>query len=499
MAGFHGEMERRLGHDGEESVREWLMGAHRFDEQAAENAIGYYRRQIASAGVPTLGKLVVEHFVDRTGEPVVAVLSPWGSRVNYALRLALEQQFAKRRLPAQLVHNDDGILIRPPVEVGEIPENPLAWLRAATLEQEITDQLEATALFGLRFRQNAARALMLPRMNVTQRTPLWQQRLRARHLLALVKKQRNFPIIVETYRECLQDVLGIERVVKLLGGMERGQVAVSVVRNAEPSPFARALWGQFQATYLYEQDDPLHGVQGELAIDQTILDDILQRRIQGGEEKVEAPTWIAADEVVLERRISGADYPARTGEELLEKIEAAGAAGVGFGGAEDVRWKTWVAGDAVDVGRMLGELTWRRRVVRVEERAGGGEGLPPASRGLYARGGAVETWAVWRAARGNLFGLGALEGKKLAGGEIPAAVLESALSREAGAAGGGGAGDEAAAGGDDGGGGGSGAVDGCGGGGGDWGGVGARGGGAADWRGADGVGGVCGAVAGDGA
>jgi ATP-dependent Lhr-like helicase len=414
VAGFHGEMERRSSHDGEESVREWLMGAHRFDEQAAENAIGYYRRQIASAGVPTLGKLVVEHFVDRTGEPVVAVLSPWGSRVNYALRLALEQQFAKRRLPAQLVHNDDGILIRPPVEVGEIPENPLAWLRAGTLEQEITDQLEATALFGLRFRQNAARALMLPRMNVTQRTPLWQQRLRARHLLALVKKQRNFPIIVETYRECLQDVLGIERVVKLLGAIERGQMSVSVVRNAEPSPFARALWGQFQATYLYAQDDPLHGVQGELAIDQTILDDILQRRIQGGEETVETPTWTPVDEIVLDRRISGADYPARTGEELLEKIEAAGAAGVGLGGAEDARWQTWVAGDAADVGRMLGELTSRRRIVVVEKRWV-----------------AVENLAVLVAARGEKCGLEDLEGKKIPWKEIPPAVVESVLSREA--------------------------------------------------------------------
>jgi ATP-dependent helicase Lhr and Lhr-like helicase len=421
VAGFHGEMERRLGHDGEESVRGWLMGEHRFDEQAAENAIGYYRRQIASAGVPTLGRLVVEHFVDRTGEPVVAVLSPWGSRVNYALRLALEQQFAKRRLPAQLVHNDDGILIRPPVEVGEIPENPLAWLRAGTLEQEITDQLEATALFGLRFRQNAARALMLPRMNVTQRTPLWQQRLRARHLLALVKKQRNFPIIVETYRECLQDVLGIERVVKLLGGIERGQVAVSVVRNAEPSPFSRALWGQFQATYLYAQDDPLHGVQGELAIDQTILDDILQRRIQGGEEKVEAATWIAADEVVLERRISGADYPARTGEELLEKIEAAGAAGVRFGGAEDVRWQTWVAGDAADVGRLLGELSSRRRIVLVGEKK--------AWRWV-----AAENLAVLVTARGSRPKLEALEGQRriaVEWEEIPAALLESSLSKGA--------------------------------------------------------------------
>ena len=85
-----------------DAVREWLIRDHRFDEQAAENAIGYYRRQISAAGVPTTGKIVVEHFVDRTGEPVIAILNPLGSRVNYAMRLALEQQFAKRRLPAQV-------------------------------------------------------------------------------------------------------------------------------------------------------------------------------------------------------------------------------------------------------------------------------------------------------------------------------------------------------------------------------------------------------------
>src|SRR5204862_6178183 len=113
---------------------------------------------------------------------------------------------------------DDGLIIRPPTEAGSgaMPENPLAWLKSKNLEAEIIDQLESTALFGLRFRQNAARALMLPKMNLTQRTPLWQQRLRARHLLALVKKQRNFPIIIETYRECLQDVLNIPRVTRLL-------------------------------------------------------------------------------------------------------------------------------------------------------------------------------------------------------------------------------------------------------------------------------------------
>ncbi len=107
------------------------------------------------------------------------------------------------------------------------------------------------------------------------------------------------------------------------------------------------MFSQFQATYLYEQDDPLLEVKAEPAIDQTILDDILQRRVRGAEEGgggVDAAAWKAADEETLSRRISGSDYPARTAEELLEKIEAAGAGGVDFGMADDPRWESgsWV-------------------------------------------------------------------------------------------------------------------------------------------------------------
>ncbi len=220
LAKFQGEMVGRMTNDearmtnqiqktnesnaqSDSGVIEWLIREHHFDGQAAENAVGFYQRQMSKGAVPVWGDIVVEHFVDRAGEPIIAILLPLGSRVNYALRLALEGQFARRRLPAQVVHHDDGLIIRPPIEVGEIPENPLAWLKSHTLEQEIIDQLESTALFGLRFRQNAARALMLPRMTLSQRTPLWQQRLRARHLLALVKQERNFPIMVETYRGVL--------------------------------------------------------------------------------------------------------------------------------------------------------------------------------------------------------------------------------------------------------------------------------------------------------
>ncbi len=419
VAFFHGEMGRRLVEEGEEKVHQWLITERRFDEQAAENVIGFYQRQMAAGGLgalPTSMRIVVEHFVDRTGEPVIAVPCPLGSRVNYALRLALEGKFAQRRLPAQVVHNDDGLLIRPPVEVGEIPENPLAWLKSGTIEQEISDQLESTALFGLRFRQNAARALMLPRMTVTQRTPLWQQRLRARHLLALVKKQRNFPMIVETYRECLQDVLGIARARTLLAGVESGEIGVSVMRTREPSPFARNLFSQFQASYLYEQDDPLAETQIEPAIDQTILDDILQKRAADGGDRDAAThfRWEMVDEETLRRRILGSDYPARTAEELIEKIEMAGANGIVFS-AEDAGWEEWVVGGRAEGIRMLEELAGKRRVVCVE---------------TFGRWVATENLAVLIAALGKRPVISGMR-ERISWEDIPAALLVSEMSRAA--------------------------------------------------------------------
>ncbi|MCL2647672.1 MAG: DEAD/DEAH box helicase [Phycisphaerales bacterium] len=366
---FLGELERRLWTQDDESICNWLMEVYKLDERAAENAVGFYRRQLAGgwsggggneSGIPTDQRLIVEYFTDRTGEPIVAILCPLGSRVNYTLRLALEFHFSRRGLPAQIVHNDDGLMIRPSRDVGEMPESPLTWLRAANLEQEIVEQLETSALFGLRFRQNAARALMLPRMTVWQRTPLWQQRLRARHLLAMVKKQRNFPIIVETYRECLQDVLGVERVQQLLREIETGRLAVTVLRHTVPSPLARSLFSQFQQTYLYAWDDPLTQGDVEPTVDQAILDGILQRRTDEASQAAgPSPSWADADEEALRRRIIGADYPARSAEELLEKIEAAGAVGL----PADVNWAEYVIGD---VNGMLAELTRKSRLFLVD-------------------------------------------------------------------------------------------------------------------------------------
>ncbi len=430
LARFNGEMEKRLWHrhpaddsasPDDAATLDWLTREHHFDAQAADNALVYFRRQLDRGALPHEDQIVVEHFIDRAGEPIIAIMCPLGRRVNYALRLAMESQFAKRRLPAQLVHHDDGLIIRPPVELGAIPENPLVWLKAATLEDEIVDQLEGTALFGLRFRQNAARALMLPKMALTQRTPLWQQRLRARHLLALVKKQRNFPIIVETYRECLQDALNIPKVAEILSRIESGTMKVKIVRHRETgesgSPMARSLFSQFTQAYLYTWDDPLVAKDLEPTVDRQTLDEILQRRAaDSGASTAEASglekAWTEVDEESLRRRIWGLDYPARTAEELLEKIELAGA--VGIPEEEMPRLGEWVAGGHEEASDMLASLMEKRRILLIKGASAKGSTSPS----LYI---ATETLSLLIAARGKVPGIPR---------DLPAALLESTMSRE---------------------------------------------------------------------
>lgn len=356
IAQFNDECESHLA-SGVEPTREWLIRDHHFDDRASDALIDLYQRQLAHASLPTSKRIVIEHFTDRVGEPMISILCPLGSRVNHVLRLALEAAFAQRRIPAQMLHHDDGVIIRPPGQSSAIPENPLAWLRSDLLHDDVLHQLEGSPLFGLRFRQNAARALMLPRVSPTQRTPLWQQRLRARHLLALVQQQRNFPVVVETYRECLQDVLQIAQAESLLRALEHGDVKVHVTRGKHASPMTHTLLGIFEGEFLYQGDTPLQGSDPSATVDPAILDQILNRKMDSSPGEI---PWSDQDVTVLQRRITGEDFPARTLEELLERIDAYGL--VPLGAPSDSAWSTWVVEDAP---AMLKELLESRRLVLV--------------------------------------------------------------------------------------------------------------------------------------
>ena len=177
-----------------------------------ESLRDHVARQVRVAGaVPDDRTVLIETFRDPAGEIGLAVLTPFGGKLHQALKLALQARLRQRLgIAVACLHGDDGILIRLP-QIDEPPLDLFDGLTAERAEALIRDELGDSALFGLRFRQNAGRALLMPRPDPAKRTPLWLQRLRAKDLLQVVRRFPDFPIVVETYRECLNDDLDLPR------------------------------------------------------------------------------------------------------------------------------------------------------------------------------------------------------------------------------------------------------------------------------------------------
>jgi ATP-dependent Lhr-like helicase len=386
------ELETRAGRD-PAGARRWLKEVCAFDDNAADELLSLRERQIAAGScMPHARRIVVEHFVDKTGEPLLAVISPLGARVHHVLHLALESIVKRQGIPAQILHTDDGLLIRTAPEHMEPLANVLELLSPATLEADVRGALEDSSLFGLRFRQNAARALLLPRPSPRKRTPLWQQRLRARHLLALVKGQPNFPVVLETYREILQDALALDAARSLLerlgpwrggeGEQENDAIEVCVCQTRQPSPLVRTLWWNFEQVFMYQWDEPLGKAGGAgggavLSVDHAVLDAALGQGDAGEAGGTRRVNWGAEDRALLRRRVTGSDLPARDPEELLEKIAWAGPVAAEGGSApDDPAWRAWVRGDPEP---WLAELLAARRLVLVDWPTGGekGQGAAP--------------------------------------------------------------------------------------------------------------------------
>ncbi len=398
--------------------RAFLETQRHFDAQAGDALVQLVRRQRRASAMPHDGRIVIEHVTDDVGEPLIAVLNPLGMQVNHALRLGLEAVLARANRPVQIIHGDDGLIIRPPADGRALPEDIFSVLLGEDLEALVAEQLEQSALFGLRFRHNAARALLLPRPDPTRRTPLWQQRLRARHLLAAVRQERNFPLVLETYRECLQDVLAIGPARDLLQAIAENRVELHVARPEAPSPLAYTLLGNFQQAYQYAQDDPLGRQAHAPSVDAAAIDSLLARQ---GAVKQPAITWTAADVQLLARRINGADYPARTPEELLEKIAAAGP--MLMGAPESAQWRSWAAEDA---GAMLRQLMDTHRLIIARMPGEADSGVSESGRYWFV---AAESLGLLAAAAGELPRLArfALQGDALE--TVNSAVFPGALLR----------------------------------------------------------------------
>jgi ATP-dependent helicase Lhr and Lhr-like helicase len=255
------------------------------DDWAAGNLLAYLAEQREATGyVPDDRTLVVERFRDELGDWRVVVHSPFGARVHAPWALAMAARLRERYgVEAQAVHSDDGIVLRVPDTGASFdetgagpPAGDLALFDPEEIERIVTDELGNSALFASRFRECAARALLLPRRNPGRRMPLWQQRQRAAQLLSVASRYPSFPIVLETVRECLQDVFDVPGLVALMRELASRKARLLEVETPTPSPYARSLLFGYVGAFMYEGDAPLAERRAQaLALDSTLLAELL--------------------------------------------------------------------------------------------------------------------------------------------------------------------------------------------------------------------------------
>ena len=238
-------------------IHDQLQVDYPIDSHAARNIIDYVVQQKATTGVvPSHRTLVVEGFRDEIGDPRIVVHSCLGRGVNGLLGLVLSRQLRERLgTDVQMLYDDDGILFRCS-DVERLPLDLFSGLTAAKAQEVVLDELLMSPLFSAMFRQNAERALLLPKARIGKRTPLWLQRLRSGDLLGIARKYDDFPIVIETIRDCLNEALDFEHFKELMSKVESQEVAVHTVQTEFPSPFASTVLFNFIAVYMYEGDQP---------------------------------------------------------------------------------------------------------------------------------------------------------------------------------------------------------------------------------------------------
>jgi ATP-dependent Lhr-like helicase len=247
------------------------------DPRAAANLLAYLREQESATGaVPSDRTVVVERFRDEIGDWRICILTPFGARVHAPWAMAVGARLRESLgIEVQSIWSDDGIAFHLP-DADTPPATDLLILDPDELEDLVLAEVGQTALFGARFRENAARALLIPRRRPGERTPLWQQRLKAQGLLQVARKYSSFPIVLETYRECLQDVFDLPALKRLLGQIRAREFDLVDVETSSASPFASSLLFDYIATYMYEDDTPPAERRAQaLSLDRDLLRELL--------------------------------------------------------------------------------------------------------------------------------------------------------------------------------------------------------------------------------
>ncbi|MFF3438945.1 DEAD/DEAH box helicase [Streptosporangium sp. NPDC002721] len=341
------------------TVREGALGRIRaagLDEFAAANLLSYLAEQRQATGyVPDDRTLLVERFHDELGDWRVVVHSPYGARVHAPWALAIGRRLRERYgVDVQAVHSDDGIVLRIPDTLSD-PPSDVAIFDADEIERIVTEELGGSALFAARFRECAGRSLLLPRRVPGRRSPLWQQRQRASHLLNVAGRYGSFPVVLETMRECLQDVFDVPGLVRLMRDIEARRIRVVEVETDKASPFAASLLFNYVGAFMYEGDAPLAERRAQaLALDTSLLAELLGQ--------ADLRELLDLDVITdAERELARLDRPLRDAEDLADLLRSHGplvAEDVGVREG-DPAWLTALEGSrrAIRV-RVAGQERW---------------------------------------------------------------------------------------------------------------------------------------------
>ena len=293
------------------------------DDRAVTNLLTFLRDQRAATGhVPNDTTLVVERFRDELGDWRLILHSPYGMQVHAPWALAVGARLRERHgIDGDAMAADDGIVVRIPETDAEPPGADLFVFERDDLEALVTDEVGGSALFAARFRECAARALLLPRRNPGQRSPLWQQRQRASQLLEVARKYPTFPIVLETVREVLQDVYDVPALLGISDQIAERRIRLVERETEQPSPFARSILFGYVAAFMYEGDSPLAERRAAaLSLDSTLLGELLGRAEL---RELLDPAVIASVERDLQRL--SPDRRARDAEGVVDVLRLVGA------------------------------------------------------------------------------------------------------------------------------------------------------------------------------
>ncbi|HEY7826737.1 MAG TPA: helicase-related protein, partial [Candidatus Limnocylindrales bacterium] len=325
------ELEADLGRGskGRTAALERLSSKNDLDPLAAQNLLAYLEDEVEAAGaLPTDRRIVVERFRDELGDWRLCILTPFGGRIHAPWAQAIEARLGERLGTAvQSIWSDDGIAIRLPDTESDGANGSFAagledllFPSPDEIEDLVVGQVGSSALFAARFRENAARALLLPRRRPGTRTPLWQQRQRSADLLAVASRYGSFPILVETYRECLSDVFDLPGLKSVLAAVARREVAVHRVETVRASPFASSLLFDYVAAFMYEGDAPI----AERRAQALTLDRDLLRELLGQEELRELLDSDALADLELKLQALTEDRAATTVDQVHDLLRRIG-------------------------------------------------------------------------------------------------------------------------------------------------------------------------------